>query len=231
MDDFYLDSNSERQANVDVDVSETNVVGPLDYDPDSDDEDVNFSVDGKFTHSVFRLLNYYGLTLIDKTCIILIDSEPIQTTFENTVHVDDSEFLAASQPAKDDIRIEYHDKSEMPPKHLSFDEYSFNNSQESESGRNVQTNAEPWRPFTSRLDFEVAELVLETHLNKNQTNSLLSLIRRCINDPASFSLDNSKDLNAIWEAARAKTTTVSYYVMSVQIPFTDRFLFSLKRRF
>jgi hypothetical protein len=157
------------------------------------------------------------------------EPRPIDT-FENTVHIDDSEFLAASQPAKDDIRIEYHDKSEIPPKHLSFDEYSFNNSQEKESGRNIQPNAEPWRPFTSRLDFEVAELILETHLNKNQTNSLLSLIRRCINDPMSFSLTNSKDLTAIWEAARAKTTTVSYYAMSVHIIFTDR-LFSSIRRF
>lgn len=210
--DGFLDLDLERQANVDV--SETNAVGPLDYD-DSDED-----VSSEFTHYKFRtLLDHYGLTLIDKTYIISIDTEP--TTFENTVHINDSEFLPTSQPEKDDIRIEYNDKSGMQPIHLSFDEYSFNNSQERESGRNVQTNAEPWRPFTSRLDFEVAELILETHLNKNQTNSLLSLIRRCINDPTSFSLDNSKDINALWEAARTKTTTVSYCViiMSIQISF------------
>jgi endogenous inhibitor of DNA gyrase (YacG/DUF329 family) len=76
MASFYLsDPNPERQANIDInvdDVSESEsetraVLGPLDYDlnPHSDDEDLNFFVgdsDGEFTLSVFRSLNYYGLS-------------------------------------------------------------------------------------------------------------------------------------------------------------------------
>lgn len=128
------------------------------------------------------------------------------------VHLSNSEYTAtaaAETPEQNDIRVEYHPRSEIPPKHFPFADYTSYNSLERDDTQDFQTNQEPWRPFNSRLDFEVAELILETHLNRNQTNSLLSLIKRCTEDPSSFSLKNSKEIDEMWDASRGKTTTVS----------------------
>ena len=74
----------------------------------------------------------------------------------------------------------------------------------------VPIDPEPWKPFHSRLDFELAELILDTHMNKAQTATIISLIHHCVSEPDSFTLKNESDLARIWENASTPTTKVSH---------------------
>jgi len=64
----------------------------------------------------------------------------------------------------------------------------------------------PWRPFRSRQDFELAELILETHMNTWQIKTMLELVWEIIpNDARSRSplnLESHTDLTKMWKLAR-----------------------------
>ena len=106
----------------------------------------------------------------------------------------------------DDIKIEYHPRSGRPTQLFQFNEYM---NQLPESNIDIPPDPEPWTPFRSRLDFELAELILDTHMNKNQTNALIALIHQCISEPQSFTLKNESDLSKIWQNAATRATAVS----------------------
>ena len=111
--------------------------------------------------------------------------------------------------------MEYHPRSNQEAKHFQFDDYEWGTWAEN-TGANIKfqaaENCEPWRPFSSQLDFEIAELMQETHMNSSQQNALLALIRRCIQHPDSFTLQTSKDTADTWAAARTRTASVSTYL-------------------
>lgn len=55
-------------------------------------------------------------------------------------------------------------------------------------------------------------------MNGRQTNALIHLINQCIKHTDDFTLQNSKDIKRIWEAARTRTSSVSemyYYTVLV----------------
>ena len=127
------------------------------------------------------------------------------TDFENTGENDTCDLHL------DDIKIEFHPNSGKPAQIFHFDEYTSS----SKTSLNNPIDSEPWKPFRSCLDFEIAELMLDTHMNKSQTNRLLSLIHRCIKTPAEFTLENSTELENVWENARmAHTSGVWNFVLS-----------------
>nr|GAT48876.1 predicted protein [Mycena chlorophos] len=97
-------------------------------------------------------------------------------------------------------RYDYR-KSRMPPK------------------RRAATNSKPWQPFSSRLDFEVADFVQRAMLNKGQTEALISLIRRCASNIDNFTLHTQRDLERVWDLAAG---TVTKFVRStVKVDFQD----------
>lgn len=105
----------------------------------------------------------------------------------------------------DDIKIEYHPKSGMREKVFRFHDYT-----DARPAPSHPPDPEPWKPFRTRLDFEIADLLLDTRMNKKQSSRLLSLIHRCIKDPQSFTLSDSDDLDKVWSHARAiKSSGVS----------------------
>lgn len=118
-----------------------------------------------------------------------------------------------AEPQPDEIRIEYHPTSQKPAVHLSLDDYldaaDLGNS-DKDAARAKSSNETPWHPFSSRLDFEIADLVLDTHMNSKQANGLISLIQRCVNNPEEFSLSSYDHISDIWKAARSKTSSVSF---------------------
>ncbi len=71
------------------------------------------------------------------------------------------------------------------------------------------TAEQPWHPFCSRLDFEIAELALNAHLSKADTECLLSIIQQCIQDPEQFTLQGHKDITEYWDLARSTAAGVS----------------------
>ena len=111
-----------------------------------------------------------------------------------------------NDPLLDDIKIEYHPQSGKPTRVYHFEDFTTS----SENTANMPIDPEPWKPFRSRLDFKIAELILNTHMNKSQTNQLLSLVHQCIQRPSEFTLENNTDLECIWEnACMARTSGVS----------------------
>ncbi|KAF8899527.1 hypothetical protein CPB84DRAFT_1815674 [Gymnopilus junonius] len=101
-------------------------------------------------------------------------------------------------PQIDDIKVEYHPKSHRPTKFYHLDDYA---AQEGRPAEEPVTDQEPWKPFRTRLDFEIAELMLDSHLNVGQSSVLLSLIRKAIAQPADFTLSSTDELEKFWTAA------------------------------
>ncbi|KAH6902842.1 hypothetical protein BKA70DRAFT_1111973 [Coprinopsis sp. MPI-PUGE-AT-0042] len=104
---------------------------------------------------------------------------------------------------QDDIRIVHHPNSNIPERLYRFEEYTesveaFHNS--IDTSEPVTTT--PWRPFRTRLDFEIAELVQDTNMSRRQRDSLIRLIKRCIAEPEQFTLINEDDLQRTWDAAQ-----------------------------
>ena len=134
----------------------------------------------------------------DKHMLMSIDSDnlaPAEGSHPSHSHTN----LANDPPEKDDIRIEYHPKSKKATKTFRFEDYNSHIRKD----LHIPIDTEPWKPFRSRLDYEVAALIHETHMNNSQTKTLLELIHRCIKDPGSFTIDGATDLGKIWDHARS----------------------------
>jgi hypothetical protein len=88
------------------------------------------------------------------------------------------------------------------------------------------SNSEPWRPFHSRLEFEVAELALEAGLNNEQTDRLIKICHRCAVGKENFTFKNHKDIHVKWEAASFRVTKVishSVFRILILIVFKAQF--------
>ncbi|KJA13371.1 hypothetical protein HYPSUDRAFT_151670 [Hypholoma sublateritium FD-334 SS-4] len=138
--------------------------------------------------------------------------------FESSYNLSASE----PQPLDKEIRVEYHPTSNREAQHFIFEDYIDNVVQADPHPNKIPDphikGPEPvWHPFSSRLDFEIAELIQDTHMNSRQTDALLSLIRKCIDEPEAYTLQSSKDLKEIWTAARAKT--IAFEKKTISIPY------------
>jgi hypothetical protein len=129
-----------------------------------------------------------------------------------------SEYIPSvnQQPDDNEIRVEYHPSAKKAPQHFAFSDFDPGiasgisaSMSENRVLHDGDLDKEPWLPFSSRIDFEIADLILETHMNQKQTDGLLALIRQCIEHPDAFTLTNSVVLKETWDAARLKTSTVS----------------------
>ena len=115
-------------------------------------------------------------------------------------------------PQLHEIKIIYHPASKRPEQHFGINDNLPGMSASESTGSQPSDTAaveEPWHPFRSRLDFEIAELSLNAHLSKADTEHLLSIIRRCIENPEQFTLSSHKDLSEYWDMARSMTDCVS----------------------
>ncbi|KAG1903490.1 uncharacterized protein F5891DRAFT_946968 [Suillus fuscotomentosus] len=112
----------------------------------------------------------------------------------------------------DDIKVEHH-----PNSGIKAQIYPFNNFHRRPATSSAYTtpNNHPWRPFQSRLEFEVAELALEVGLNNEQTDRLINICHQCSLRKDSFTLKNHKDIHSKWEAASHRITKFTKDVISV----------------
>ncbi|KAG2054244.1 hypothetical protein BDR06DRAFT_982466 [Suillus hirtellus] len=60
---------------------------------------------------------------------------------------------------------------------------------------------QPWYPFQSRLEFEVAKLTLEAALNNKQTDQLIKICQQCAIRKQKFMFLNYQDIHNKWAAA------------------------------
>jgi hypothetical protein len=110
----------------------------------------------------------------------------------------------------DDIKTEYHPSSGRPVLVQHFGEYG----PEVSDLESPVPDAEPWKPFQTRLDFEFAELTLKAALNEKQTNELINWIQRYAKDPESFTISSHANLCHVWENASARATPVGFTCLS-----------------
>jgi hypothetical protein len=110
-------------------------------------------------------------------------------------------------PQIHEIKIVYHPASKRAETYIRVDEDLPSAPAADNSGQ--PSAEEPWHLFRSRLDFEIAELALNAHLSKADTEHLLSIIQRCIQDPEQFTLQGHKDIAAYWDLARSTADGVS----------------------
>jgi len=113
------------------------------------------------------------------------------------------------QLEQDDIKVVYHSSTGIPEQLYHFDDYNGLEAAYSinpVSSSQDRTWEKPWHPFRTKLDFEIAEVMLDAHMNEAQTERMLSLITEAVLDPESFTLANTKDLSAIWDVARETKT-------------------------
>jgi hypothetical protein len=99
----------------------------------------------------------------------------------------------------DDIKIVYHPRCGKPDEIFHLEDYNSSLPRPT----NIPTEEKPWRPFRTRIDFEIAELILATHMNKDQTTNFLKLLHEIAADPKCFTIANKKDLDNAWEGARS----------------------------
>lgn len=110
-------------------------------------------------------------------------------------------------PKVGDIIIKYHPRSKRAPRVLSSEEYQ--TSLVNESDPISPPDDEPWLPFHSREDFEFAELVHDTALNRPQIERFLRLFQRCQESPGSLSFRKYDDLKEALENASKILTPVT----------------------
>ena len=109
----------------------------------------------------------------------------------------------------DDIKVEYHPNSGIPEQIHAFTNFKCGpTSLESAPPPNKQ----PWLPFKSRLEFEVAEIALEAAMNNEQTDRLIDLFNRCASRQEKFTFKNHKDIRNMWDAVSHRVTGVCTYV-------------------
>ncbi|KAJ6588426.1 hypothetical protein B0H19DRAFT_1099256 [Mycena capillaripes] len=119
-------------------------------------------------------------------------------------------------PNLGDIKRKFHPHSGLPETVVSQDEYL--NSQV-RPDRPPPSSHEPWKPFQTRLDFEVADFCQDVMLNSGQIDTLITLIRRCAANISSFTLHTHGDLDRQWEVAAKKCT--AFERTEVQVPYKD----------
>ncbi|KAG1850262.1 hypothetical protein C8R48DRAFT_778238 [Suillus tomentosus] len=119
----------------------------------------------------------------------------------------------------DDIRCEYHPSSGIPPEVHTF--HTFKRCP-TPSTPSVPPDKQPWTPFKSRLEFELAELALEACLNNEQTDRLIKLCNRCTSRQEKFTFQTHKDIRDRWDTTSHRITGFTQDVISVPYDGTVR---------
>ncbi|EEB97733.1 hypothetical protein MPER_02885 [Moniliophthora perniciosa FA553] len=101
----------------------------------------------------------------------------------------------------DDIKTEYHPSSKRATEQVHFTDFGFKNAEKII----LPINHEPWKPFPTRFDFEVAELALDCAMNKEQTNRLIGLMERASTGHEKLSFRSHSQLQEIWDTAAEKS--------------------------
>ncbi|KAJ7049126.1 hypothetical protein C8F01DRAFT_1238828 [Mycena amicta] len=135
----------------------------------------------------------------------------------------------AAAPENDsEIRRIFHPHSERETIYQS--RYDFRKSQLTPKRRDPTTQ-KPWEPFSTRLNFEFADFVQDTMLNKRQTEALITLIQACAENINSFTIRTCWTLDIVqdphladyfvWDPERDFVkNTASKYVRFFTEPWT-----------
>ncbi|KAF5371438.1 hypothetical protein D9757_009982 [Collybiopsis confluens] len=115
-----------------------------------------------------------------------------------------------------DIKIEYHPASGKPATIMRFQEYGEQRTHD--SGSEDVPDPTPWKPWRSRVDFEVAALALDSELfmSEDQTNILIDFLNRVACGRVNFTLVDNKETQKLWDLAAEQTVKFQQTEISVK---------------
>ena len=110
--------------------------------------------------------------------------------------------LPSSLPKHDDFKVEYHSNLSQASHICHFHEYQRDKPAGLSQNELLTYLDRPWRPFSTRSDFEFAELALRTGMSAKDVDDMLSLIRRVAGgNPPDLTFHSHTDISAAWENA------------------------------
>ncbi|KAF8834824.1 hypothetical protein BDN67DRAFT_992580 [Paxillus ammoniavirescens] len=118
---------------------------------------------------------------------------------------------ATADTPRDTFKTEYHPKSGRVTIIDPFSTFS-----RSRSAPPPVVDDEPWHPFTSRADFEFAEIAHKSALSKEQTDNLLHLIWRILARNTGFTLKSHTDVSDAWTRASMQLTPFEKHIVPVR---------------
>ncbi|TFK83026.1 hypothetical protein K466DRAFT_666133 [Polyporus arcularius HHB13444] len=68
----------------------------------------------------------------------------------------------------------------------------------------THVNYEPWRPFATRTDYELAEFMLTSGLSRGQATTLFGILNRIVVDPKQLTVKSYDDVQKAWDSAASK---------------------------
>ncbi|KAJ3832869.1 hypothetical protein F5878DRAFT_591241 [Lentinula raphanica] len=122
-----------------------------------------------------------------------------------------------SEPQANDIKIEYHPSSGKPAKILHFHEYGECRNHDHVP---IPPDPAPWKPWRSRVDFEVATLALESSMSEDQINKLINILQRVGQGSDNFTLKNNKEMQTMWDLAAERS--IKFQKAEIPVPFRDQ---------
>lgn len=165
---------------------------------------------------LYFLANSYSHSILEDDSDLLVhesDLDEQQFTAAYGGEAADPESDALPTTVLNDIKIVYHPSAGRLPDIYSFEYYCNTPTEEkhaNDSGSEAMesnSNRRPWNPFPTRADFELAEVMLDGHLNKQQIERILAIIWKAMKGPDSsdttdrVTIQNSADLSNIWDHA------------------------------
>jgi hypothetical protein len=112
-----------------------------------------------------------------------------------------------------DICIIHHPSALEDEQRFSFEEFCSHpegKEQDQQAILDLFAHEAPWNPFPTRLDFDLAEVMLDSHMNTKQIERTISLFRQVLPNPdnsTTFTISNGTDLTKMWDAARRTRTS------------------------
>jgi hypothetical protein len=107
------------------------------------------------------------------------------------------------------VKVEYHPSADRDDDFYPFKTFCGIPVEEDEDYRavlNLFEQEPPWRPFPTRIDFELAEVMLDSHMSASHIDRTISLFRQALPNPDDsdvFTLTDSSELARMWDIARA----------------------------
>ncbi|KAK0471916.1 hypothetical protein IW261DRAFT_1424721 [Armillaria novae-zelandiae] len=126
---------------------------------------------------------------------------------------DENAILDLVNPFNPKFCIEYHPSAILDPRILTREEYFQMTAME----MTVSFIDKPWHPFASENDFELAELILRTGMNRQERDSFFKVLKTQAGDHQSaYTINNESDLNDAWSQAEHLLVTFKKEKLSLE---------------
>lgn len=192
--------------------------GAADYDPDDPDNvdldpdaadaiDDDYDSDVSVSPPLYNTADLDDDLYLDNDINILSDRATSESPLQNATSPIQSARRSPilDEPLLNDIKIEYHPSSGRSASISSFEDYD-----RERQPRPISPEQHPWKPFRSRLDFEIAEVALEAALNRSQLDKLVKLFHRAAkrDETDLFTIQTAGEMKRMWELASTLRTPV-----------------------